>query len=718
MNINLAQENVFEENVINFDKKINIVFGKNGTGKSTIAKLIKEQVSDYDIRIFQGFEGIIDANKKLNAVVLGEENTLINTQIEAKQTVIEELGNQKNTIIKSISRPQVDSEENFWTKCESANKTFTNKENEIKDFKTQSAASIKNETSPQISAPTYNLRNFSAEIENARLLQETEILQYTNILKSEAKNAEKIKLPIIDHSGYLNDVNEILVDKVTEKVIISRLENNENKRKFAEDGLACHQKGDVCAFCGNIIEDDTFAELESYFSADEVKKLQKNIQDSSNRINKEIFKLESVNIQSEQFYPEFLEKLKSIYDRLREKLDLYKNFFHQLSEALQNKQSNLFMESNILHLEIPPMLNELQKECDELVEENNQNDLLVKQKDAQDKLRYHKIKTLIDEYEYSVKMCELDCLEKEKNRTKLELEKERNKIYGESGLDYQISKIQTEIDDLRAQTKDEKKLAQIINTKLKHSVSFELVHYENEDGEGFYRVKCLRTNTTRDITQLSTGEKNIIAFLYFIEKLGEINENELLQNKKVIVFDDPMNSNDDTMQYIIIDELQKLMKSIRGNDKFILFTHNNHFYLNVKYGRKYNEDRFIRFVSNGCKTNFKVLVKEQEDFKTNYEALWSEVIYLFSDNSTSPELLLNPIRRIIETYTKFNGVNKNIFYENLSGAKKLFDVNSHSIDDLEADLNGKTKNDIILLMKQCFEDNNAIEHFNKHWPSV
>lgn len=45
MNINLAQENVFEENVI----KINIVFGKNGTGKSTIAKLIKEQVNKYQI---------------------------------------------------------------------------------------------------------------------------------------------------------------------------------------------------------------------------------------------------------------------------------------------------------------------------------------------------------------------------------------------------------------------------------------------------------------------------------------------------------------------------------------------------------------------------------------------------------------------------------------------------------------------------------------------
>ena len=52
MNINLTQENVFEENEISFDKKINIVFGKNGTGKSTLTKLIKEQASGYDIRVF------------------------------------------------------------------------------------------------------------------------------------------------------------------------------------------------------------------------------------------------------------------------------------------------------------------------------------------------------------------------------------------------------------------------------------------------------------------------------------------------------------------------------------------------------------------------------------------------------------------------------------------------------------------------------------------
>lgn len=43
--------------------------------------------------------------------------------------------------------------------------------------------------------------------------------------------------------------------------------------------------------------------------------------------------------------------------------------------------------------------------------------------------------------------------------------------------------------------------------------------------------------------------------------------------------------------------------------------------------------------------------------------------------SVSANLLLNPIRRIIETYTKFNALDKTKFCKKVDGAKKLFDVN-------------------------------------------
>lgn len=47
--------------------------------------------------------------------------------------------------------------------------------------------------------------------------------------------------------------------------------------------------------------------------------------------------------------------------------------------------------------------------------------------------------------------------------------------------------------------------------------------------------------------------------------------------------------------------------------------------------------------------------------------------------------------------------------------KKLFDVNVHSIDDLDSEQIGKTKEEIIEILKELFRSNNAEDHFTKYW---
>ena len=77
--------------------------------------------------------------------------------------------------------------------------------------------------------------------------------------------------------------------------------------------------------------------------------------------------------------------------------------------------------------------------------------------------------------------------------------------------------------------------------------------------------------------------------------------------------------------------------------------------------------------------------------------------------------MLNPIRRICETFEKFNSIGSKEFYKDNSEIKKYIDVNSHSIDDLEADLNGKGKEQIIGMLKKLFDDNNYAGHYSKYW---
>lgn len=70
-------------------------------------------------------------------------------------------------------------------------------------------------------------------------------------------------------------------------------------------------------------------------------------------------------------------------------------------------------------------------------------------------------------------------------------------------------------------------------------------------------------------------------------------------------------SYDDSMQYLIIEELQRLMKRLRPTDHFILLTHNKHFYLNVKYV-------IINMLSVEL-LSIKVLIKENIVFNISLE---------------------------------------------------------------------------------------------------
>lgn len=73
-------------------KRINFFYGKNGTGKSTLCTIIREQLKDrFDVRIFQGFESVLGENHKLNAVILGEENNKIQEQIDKKEENIKKI---------------------------------------------------------------------------------------------------------------------------------------------------------------------------------------------------------------------------------------------------------------------------------------------------------------------------------------------------------------------------------------------------------------------------------------------------------------------------------------------------------------------------------------------------------------------------------------------------------------------------------------------------
>ena len=114
----------------------------------------------------------------------------------------------------------------------------------------------------------------------------------------------------------------------------------------------------------------------------------------------------------------------------------------------------------------------------------------------------------------------------------------------------ELDNLEKELNSLLSRSVDESVAAERINKYLRGlgEQSFQLILVEGEQ-KGQYAVQDMQGNK-RSISTLSTGEKNIVAFLWFMLDLE--NPDKLTEKQRIIVFDDPMNSNDDTTQYLII----------------------------------------------------------------------------------------------------------------------------------------------------------------------
>lgn len=679
----------------------NFIFGKNGTGKSSITKCIEEQYSEtYDVRIFQGFERIIRENAGLNSIALGSENVKIKSEIDnIKKELLDlnnELGSKDNL------------EDTIYGAYSEQYKYFTEKYNEIDDFYRNCAKTLKNE-SPELFGTTYNKNKFKEDVAYKKKATNEEIREAeSNFTQTKLLIGPKLEFKIENINDWIRHINEdILASDLIEPNNIKF--NNDKERNWVHDGIELHEEKNICLFCGSDLSEVRKSQLNIYFN-DRISKLNTDINLSIKGINNIQGQIESISsINDKDFlkvYHNQIEKLNAQLDKIKLR---YLVIIDDLRNKLKNKQQNPFSvlppyEETSLYEEVI----EFNKSYN-CIYENNKKDISrlddIK-KDAKTLIYNHKIYELCEDFNYDKK---IDILKAEKRKLDEIINRKKSK-------ENQISDKKSELNNLRRKTIDETIAVTKIN-KLISSLgnqSFSLVKSEELEESGNYIIHDINNNV-RDINTLSTGEKNILAFLWFVCNL----ENEKIRSDKqqVVVFDDPMNSNDDTTQYLIITELQKLLRNSKDDrDKQIfILTHNIHFYLNTRYNCwQKSKGTTIHLLKNRAVTDVIEILSKKDDFSTSYDALWNELKWLYKNEDACPEYMLNPIRRIWETYKKFN-VLDNSLYDCNQEAKKLFDVNSHSIDDLEADLNGKSKGQIIQILKSIFKENNGESHFNAHW---
>jgi wobble nucleotide-excising tRNase len=121
-----------------------------------------------------------------------------------------------------------------------------------------------------------------------------------------------------------------------------------------------------------------------------------------------------------------------------------------------------------------------------------------------------------------------------------------------------------------------------------------------------------------------------------------------------------------------------------------------------------------RLSSDGAE--FNVIEKAEDDIKTCYQGLWLDLRSIYECQEISPRLLSNPMRRIIETYVKFEGISKKDFYDRApAGLEKFLNDNQHGLDDLEYEVGCKDKGTLMQLSKEAFKNNEVEAHFAWYW---
>lgn len=383
-------------------KNKNFIFGKNGAGKSTICKMVKEQFRElHNVQIFSGFENITK-NDKLNALLLGNENIEIQKKLKPLEDELKALNLDKLKLekeIKSLTWHDTYSslgirKHRLYQEMEVAKLRFTTSEQEIDNFFIKKASKLKGYRTPPVTKPSYNKNDFSRDIVDCKILNEIEIAKYSSILMESSK--EKLEkgpaIEDIDLENLTNQVNEILNYKIQEVTFVEEIGDDSDRKQFAEQGLKLHKIGENCSFCGSEVKADRISELKAFISISDIQQLEEKIFKQITIIENHIQQVkEIVELDKDDFYNNFHEDLDGINISIRQSKEKYQIYLKKLVDKLNEKNKSIFKKNTEVAKENLIYFQEINIKMNNLIDKQNEwnDNIKLKQNEARDALRLH-----------------------------------------------------------------------------------------------------------------------------------------------------------------------------------------------------------------------------------------------------------------------------------------------------------------------------------------
>jgi wobble nucleotide-excising tRNase len=660
-------------NVAKF-KKLNIIYGRNYSGKTTLSRIFRSlqtgnlpdkyqnptftvttdsgtttqseiSTDKHHIRVYNlDFVGdhlsfLRDPEGKITPfAIIGSENKAIEKEVSEKEKALGSV--EEKTGLRHI---HVTKKAESFKKQNAKNEAERNLKSKLTNKATQPPAGIKH--NPIYKDPNYNTPKIQADIETIRkqsieLLDDKERKEKESLLNETALPDIEKKLNFnVTISRLHSKAEDLLSKKIMPNKPIQELMDDAVLQAWVKEGIPHHRnKRNKCGFCGQTLPPDLWKKLGEHFSKESAD-LEASIKHHIESIEEEGNSIDSVvTVESKDFYSSLQASFEEAKDAVTDELSKYGAALDNIVKSLRAKVSDIFTPKSI------PKLEDNSKEIaakiavvNGIIDQNNKKteSLAEDQQKVREELRLSEIAQFIQDIDLSQEERKVATLQEEADDLNTE----------DDDLHTQIQALEERIANLRIQLKDEKKGSEKVNEYLNHYFGHEGLRLEAvEDTEtSSYKFQILRGNTPA--YNLSEGECSLVAFCYFIAKLEDADT----KGKKLIIYiDDPVSSLDSNHIFFVFSLIENLIakpeedasgnkiidsegKTVYRYEQLFISTHNLEFlkYLKRLSRPKNNHEHFL-VVGKENSSTLELMPPYLKNYITEFNHLFGE-IYTCSD---------------------------------------------------------------------------------------
>lgn len=706
-------------NVLNDLSIVNFVYGANGSGKTTISRVIADpgKYPSCNVTWRDGLpletmvynrdfvkKNFFDQVDLPGVFTLGEQNIDTLTQINNARTYLTEL--TKKIIGMRTTMQGEDGKGGKVAELDALNLEFR-----------ETCWKQKVKYDPSFAGAFEGLRNNKENFKNRVLQENANNVQTLEIFETLQKKAKSVfgsvktilkTLPAVDAS----ELTEYETDPILQKCVIGKNDvdiaamiNKLGNSDWVQQGIEyLSQNEGICPFCQQPIRDSFYKSLSDYFDETfEKDNLALNKIETAYKHNAE-HALQQID-EILQNPSEFLDTAKIVTEQEKLKIKIAANI-DKIGAKRREPSRIILLESTVD--EIRKIRATLEDANVKITEHNNLVNNIVQER--------NKLTSKIWKYIIEIElMAELQ----KYLRNKQNLQRAIANLQGKIGLaEREMAEKEGELHQLEAKTTSIEPTINAINALLK---SFGFFSFSIVKAAGGKCYKLQRRNGSDAKETLSEGEVSFVTFLYFYHLLKGSLSASGTTKERIVVFDDPVSSLDSDVLFIVSSLIKELFEESRngqGNIKQIfILTHNVYFHKEVSFHKARKGITSETFWIVRKKDTESTLKKYMDNpIKTSYQLLWEDL----KQSDYSKPTLQNTMRRILEYYfTILGGRSFDSICEGFVGREKMIchslvawaHAGSHALqDELYISLDAETIDSYIKVFFKIFENEHQLDH--------